>query len=89
MARKQLMTWVVGQRRWIKKHKGKMYAVSCKQLGRPDTKDESRDAANDWWQTREKEIEAAPPTEQDLRKPNAFRGLVDGAGLGPTRRNES
>ena len=72
MARKQLMTWVAGQRRWIKKHKGKMYSVSCKQLGRPDNKEESRESANDWWEAKQKEIEATPPTEQDLRV-NAFK----------------
>jgi len=73
MARKQLMTWVPNQRRWIKKHKGKMYAVSCKQLGRPDTKEDSLAAANEWWESKEKEIDAAPPTEQDVRA-NAFKG---------------
>jgi hypothetical protein len=72
MARKLLMTWVPGQKRWLKKYRGKMYAVSCRQLGGPDTKDGSAAAANDWWEAKQQEIDAAPPTEEDLRV-NAFR----------------
>ena len=29
---KNQMTWVGGQKRWIKEYRGKTYAVSCKQL---------------------------------------------------------
>jgi integrase len=72
MARKLLMTWIPDSRRWIKKHKAKMYAVSCKQLDRPETKDESAAAANRWWEAKQKEIETAPPTEADLQA-NAFK----------------
>src|SRR5579885_1682636 len=72
MARRLLMTWIPGSRRWIKKHKGKMYAVSCKQLDCPESKDESAAAANKWWENKQKEIESAPPTEEDL-KANAFK----------------
>lgn len=73
MARKHLMTWIAAGRRWIKKHKGKMYAVSCRQLGvTPETKEASASAANEWWEAREKEIATAPPTEQE-RRANAFR----------------
>jgi hypothetical protein len=67
MARKVLMTWQNSTRRWFKKHKGKMYIVSCRQLGVEATKEESVAAANDWWEAKLKEIEAAPPTEQDVR----------------------
>jgi hypothetical protein len=35
---KPLMTWVQGQRRWTKKYRGRMYSVSCKQLGTGETK---------------------------------------------------
>lgn len=72
MARRTLMTWIPESRRWIKKHKGKMYAVSCKQLDRPETKEDSAAAANRWWENKQKEIETAPPTEEDL-KANAFK----------------
>lgn len=49
-----------------------MYAVSCKQFDRPESKDESASAADKWWEAKQKEIEAAPPTEEDL-KANAFK----------------
>lgn len=72
MARKITMTWVAGQRRWLKKYKGKVYSVSCKQLNCPDSKEASAAAANAWWEAKKKEIDNAPPTEVDLRV-NAFR----------------
>jgi hypothetical protein len=72
MARELLMTWVPSQRRWIKKHCGKMYAVSCRQLGCDETKDASTRAANEWWDAKLNEIEAAPSTDADL-KANAFK----------------
>ncbi len=72
MARKLEMTWQGSTRRWFKKHRGKMYTVSCRQLGCPDTKEGSAAAANAWWTAKQKEIEAAPPTEED-RRANAFK----------------
>jgi hypothetical protein len=65
------MTWVPG-RRWTKKFDGKWYAISCRKLGVPATKDASWRAANDWWENQQRSIETAPPTEEDLRA-NAFR----------------
>jgi len=67
VARKLLMTWMAPTRRWAKKYKGKMYFVSCRQLGCPETKEESAAAANDWWEAKLKEIESAPPSEEDQR----------------------
>src|SRR5271166_541050 len=72
MARKLVMTWIPAQRRWIKKHRGKMYSVSCRQLGCAESKEASAAAANAWWEGRLREIEAAPPTEDEL-KANAFK----------------
>ncbi len=72
VAKKHLMTWMAPTRRWAKKHKGKMYFVSCRQLERPETKEASADAANAWWQAKLKEIESAPASEED-RRANAFR----------------
>ena len=72
MARKLDMTWQASTRRWFKKHRGKMYTVSCRQLGCPDTKEGIAAAANAWWDAKLKEVEAAPPTEEDL-KANAFK----------------
>lgn len=72
MARYYAMTWQASTRRWFKKQKGKMYTVSCRQLGAPETKEGSVAAANTWWEAKLKEIEAAPPTEED-RQANAFK----------------
>jgi hypothetical protein len=51
------MGWQSGQRRWIKKHCGKQYVVSCRQLGVDPTREASRAAANDWWRTKKAELE--------------------------------
>ncbi|HEY7155765.1 MAG TPA: tyrosine-type recombinase/integrase [Gemmataceae bacterium] len=68
MAKKYLMTWMAPTRRWVKKFKGKMYFVSCRQLGIEDeNKEASADAANDWWRAKQKELESAPPTEAEVR----------------------
>ena len=67
MARKLHMTWIPSGRRWIKKFKGKMYAVSCRQLGTDETKDASALAANAWWEAKEAELESAPPTRAPLK----------------------
>jgi hypothetical protein len=53
---KKLMTWVPVSRRWMKRYNGKLYAISCKQLGVPETKEDSFRAANEWWIEKEKEI---------------------------------
>jgi hypothetical protein len=72
MARKYQMTWQASTRRWFKKHRGTIYAVSCRQLKAPETKEGSAGAANAWWEAKLAEIENAPPTEQELRA-NAFK----------------
>jgi integrase len=72
MARKAQMTWVPSGKRWLKKHVGKMYAVSCRQLNCPETREGSLAAANAWWESKQKEIEATPPSEEDIRA-NAFK----------------
>jgi integrase len=66
------MTWVASGRRWTKKYKGQWYAISCRKLGVPETKEASWRAANEWWENKQREADAAPPTEADLRA-NAFR----------------
>jgi integrase len=81
MAKKCLMTWQAKTRRWAKKHKAKLYFVSCKQLCvKPETKEASIDAANAWWEAKLAELEssgAPQPTPEDLRI-NAFKvwGMV-------------
>src|SRR4051812_36769346 len=72
MPAKTHMTWVASGRRWTKKHAGKWYAVSCKKLGVPETKEASWRAANEWWEATRKGVDSATTTEED-RKVNAFR----------------
>ena len=44
-----LMTWEKPKLRWRKMYKGKVYTVSCKELGVPENKEASYQAANAWW----------------------------------------
>lgn len=68
MARNILMTWVSDRKGWLKWHKGKMYSVSCRQLGTEPTKEASWLAANQWWEAKQAsldavaEADAVPPT---------------------------
>src|SRR5262249_48767942 len=70
MARVYHMAWIPSRRGWMKEYQGKKYAVSCRQLGVPETKDGSYQAANQWWQQKKAEIDAAnrpaPRTSQPL-----------------------
>jgi len=63
MPKNYQMTWVPSSRRWRKVHRGKVYMLSCRQLGVPETKEASWQAANEWWE-REQGI-ADLPTEND------------------------
>jgi integrase len=50
MSPKCLMSWEAHPGyRWVKMHRGKRYRVSCDELCVPRTKEESRQAANEWW----------------------------------------
>ena len=51
------MTWNPRQKRWLKKYRGKMYSVSPHQLQGPPTKDGSRQAANQWWEAKKRELD--------------------------------
>ena len=57
MASLCLMTWVASKKRWTKMYRGKMYAVSCRQLKCPATKEESRLFANEWWGKKQEQID--------------------------------
>jgi hypothetical protein len=57
MSRPELMAWIPSRRGWMKEYRGKKYAVSCRQLGTPETKEASRKAANDWWTAKRAEID--------------------------------
>lgn len=56
------MTWVPSRRGWMKEYQGKKYAVSCRQLNVPETKEASYQAANDWWRKKRAEIDG-PATQ--------------------------
>jgi len=53
MAVKELMTWIPKRQGWIKNYRGKIYTVSARQLKAYPTKDDSREAANQWWETKQ------------------------------------
>jgi integrase len=61
------MTWEPGPRRWRKLYRGKLYTVSCRQLGVPDTKGDSYQAANAWWQAKRTEIDGQQPPHPHAR----------------------
>ena len=56
-----MMTWQAARRRWRKWYKGILYQVSCDQLGCPDTKADSYQAANAWWTAKKAEIDSQKP----------------------------
>ncbi|MHB8973744.1 MAG: hypothetical protein ACYC3X_15460 [Pirellulaceae bacterium] len=50
MPPKCLMSWEGHPNyRWVKMYRGKRYRVNCDDLNVPRTKEESRQAANEWW----------------------------------------
>ena len=57
MARLYRMTWIANGRRWMKEYRGRKYSVSCRQLGVPENKAESYQAANQWWENKKREID--------------------------------
>lgn len=83
MANKYLMTWLPKTKRWKKRHRGRDYFVSCRQLETAPTKEASWRAANQWWLDQAKEAEQ--PTEGDRiarataisRLAGDFRGMDD------------
>jgi len=74
VARNYHMTWVLARKGWLKYHKGKMYSVSCRQLGTEATKDGSWSAANEWWVVKQTEVEG--PTGPESEPVSADAGEV-------------
>jgi integrase len=68
------MTWEPAKDRWRKMYKGHVYTISCRELGRPATKEASYQQANAWWKTKQAEIDGVKPvhlhaeTLQELRR---------------------
>jgi integrase len=83
---KPMMTWEASQRRWRKIYKGKLYVISCRQLGAPETKVESYQAANAWWVKKRAEIDGQrPPHPYDhvIREMEKRRDWLISHGLNP------
>lgn len=55
------LTWEPKPRRWRKVYKGKTYTVPCRELGAPETKEASYQAANAWWTNKLVELEDQHP----------------------------
>lgn len=58
--------------RWVRMHKGTRYRVKCRDLGLPEskwTKQDSYQAANEWWVKKRAELDAIPVPDNDPRKP--------------------
>jgi integrase len=51
------MTWNEKRKGWIKKFQGKIYTVSCRQLGTLSSKSASAAAANAWWSKKQAELD--------------------------------
>ena len=66
----ELMTWVAASKRWLKMYQGKMYSISCRQLGlekHERTRTASRQLANEWWTEKQKEIDVDPTEKLTLQ----------------------
>lgn len=69
------MTWVPAGRRWTKKYQGKWYAISCRKLGVPETKEASWRAANEWWEQQQK-LADIPPEDDRFARAARISNLV-------------
>jgi hypothetical protein len=65
----ELMTWVPDQRRWTKRYRGRRFYVSARQLGCPETKEGSIQAANEWWRNKQTELDYAYRAAQRIPRP--------------------
>lgn len=65
LADRCLMTWEPRKHRWRKMFQGRLYTISCVQLGCPETKVDSHQAANAWWGKKKLEIEGAPQSPHE------------------------
>ncbi|MBX9678863.1 MAG: hypothetical protein K2X38_08855 [Gemmataceae bacterium] len=74
------MTWVQARKGWMKQHGGKMYSVSCRQLGTPATKMESWAAANTWWENTLASLEVAEAKTKSPEQDRASRIVLAALG---------
>lgn len=69
------MTWVPASRRWMRRYNGKWYAISCRKLGVPGTKEASWRAANAWWE-QQQALADVPPEDDRLERATRISHLV-------------
>jgi integrase len=69
------MTWIPASRRWRKVKGGKVYVVSCRQLGTLETKEASWRAANEWWE-RQESLANIPAEDDRLARAARISNLV-------------
>jgi len=83
------MTWVPASRRWMRRYKEKWYAISCRKLGLPETKEASWRAANAWWE-QQQALADVPPEDGRLERATRISHLVqDFARLDEEARREA
>jgi integrase len=85
------MTWDGARKRWAKMHRGRRFVISCKALGRPETKEESYQAANAWWATKRAELDGytLTPPKPLPGTPEARRLLLEAWAGGPLESEEA
>jgi hypothetical protein len=77
MPHTELMGWVPSRSRWQKSYRGRLYVISCRQLGTLATRRHSRALANAWWEAKQRQLDAVslimppPPTATPTRDPVA------------------
>jgi integrase len=67
VARKFSMTYVSNQKRWTKDYRGRIYSVSCKQLGCAPGKEASAPAMESWWDKKRAEVDAQAAQEEEAK----------------------
>jgi integrase len=79
MARQFQMSWIAKTATWMKEYKKRKYAVSCRQLGAPPTKEGSYKLANAWWERKKAEIDGytAAPAPIKPGTPEAIHCILE------------
>lgn len=81
MPTRELMTWIPEQKRWTKRYCGRRYYVSARQLGiKPETKEASLQAANQWWRDKQAELDTLDQANRNAQRiPTALEDMVAAA----------
>jgi integrase len=83
------MSWVPSTRRWKKMFRGRMYVVSCRQLGTDESKDASWRAANDWWESQQGQVETPGEDDRIARARQVSRLVQDFGNLDDEARRQA